>query len=212
VLKKHAGFACAQQHVACAEVELVHAGNEFNQQQWRHAKPYVQIAEDRLEEAQTLAEGCYPAPAVATLAPMVPVPAPTPVAPRVVQWTVNVVFNFDRHDMKQVRPPSKAELDALIAKLKPLQVQSVQLTGHADRLNSTGRGDYNTRLAQRRVATVRDYLVAQGIDAAFVTTAAQGDAQPVKVCDSTKMRQAELRECLLPNRRVEVVVHAVARD
>ena len=39
------GFACAQQAVACGEVELVHAGNEFNQQQWRHAKPYIQIAE-----------------------------------------------------------------------------------------------------------------------------------------------------------------------
>jgi OmpA-OmpF porin, OOP family len=37
-LKAHPGFRCAAQKTACAEVELVHAGNEFNQQQWRHEK------------------------------------------------------------------------------------------------------------------------------------------------------------------------------
>ena len=38
-LKRGPGFRCAQPQIACAEVELVHAGNEHNQQQWRHAKP-----------------------------------------------------------------------------------------------------------------------------------------------------------------------------
>ena len=57
-LKQGAGFSCAAQKTACAEVELVHAGNEFNQQQWRHAKPYVQIAEEALAEAKTLASQC----------------------------------------------------------------------------------------------------------------------------------------------------------
>ncbi|MCE2909429.1 MAG: hypothetical protein LW712_11355, partial [Burkholderiaceae bacterium] len=56
VLRGHAGWQCAQAKAACAEVELVHAGNEINQQQWRHAKPYVQIAEDLLGEAQALAD------------------------------------------------------------------------------------------------------------------------------------------------------------
>ena len=38
-LRGHAGWRCAAQKTACAEVELVHAGHEINQQQWRHAKP-----------------------------------------------------------------------------------------------------------------------------------------------------------------------------
>ena len=38
-LKQHADFQCAWKQVACAEVELVHSGNELNQQDWRHAKP-----------------------------------------------------------------------------------------------------------------------------------------------------------------------------
>jgi flagellar motor protein MotB len=38
-------------------------------------------------------------------------------------------------------------------------VESIDLVGHADRLNSTGSGDYNQRLSEKRVATVRDELV-----------------------------------------------------
>jgi len=60
-LQSHAGWRCAQPKAACAEVELVHAGNEHNQQQWRHAKPYLQIAEDLVGEAQSMAESCPPA-------------------------------------------------------------------------------------------------------------------------------------------------------
>jgi OOP family OmpA-OmpF porin len=40
------GWPCAQAKTACGEVELVHAGHEQAQLGWRHAKPYVQIAED----------------------------------------------------------------------------------------------------------------------------------------------------------------------
>jgi len=68
-LKQGAGFVCAAQKTACAEVELVHAGNELNQQQWRHARPYVQIAEDAIAEAQALAAQCQP-PARASAAPV----------------------------------------------------------------------------------------------------------------------------------------------
>ena len=62
-LKQHSGFRCAWRQVACAEVELVHAGNEHSQQQWRHSKPYVQIAEDLLSEASAAVQSCSPPPA-----------------------------------------------------------------------------------------------------------------------------------------------------
>ena len=61
-LQSHAGFQCVAQRVACAEVELVHAGNEFRQQGWRHANPYVQIAEDQLAQAREQADACVPKP------------------------------------------------------------------------------------------------------------------------------------------------------
>ena len=77
-LKKHGGFAGATQRTACSEVELVHAGNQYNQQQWRHAKPYVQIAEDQLFEAERQAEACLPSAAPAAVVAPAPAPAPAP--------------------------------------------------------------------------------------------------------------------------------------
>jgi OmpA-OmpF porin, OOP family len=222
-LKRHAGFRCAAQKVSCAEVELVHAGNEHKQQQWRHAKPYVQIAEDLLGEARQLAEACIPPPAPpaprlaelppAALPPVVPVPVvPPPAAPPVqeIRLAAHVLFNFDRHDLKNVRPFSIVQLEDLVKRIRAerLVVSSIKLSGHADRLNSTGQGDYNQRLSEKRVATVREELIRLGIDAKLISTAASGDTQQVTGCAERFKRPAELQECLLPNRRVEVQVEA----
>lgn len=62
-LQSHVGYRCATQKVACAEVELVHAGNEHKQLGWRHARPYVQMAEDWMLDAQAAAEHCTRQPA-----------------------------------------------------------------------------------------------------------------------------------------------------
>lgn len=228
-LRNHAGWQCAQQKAACAEVELVHAGNEINQQQWRHAKPYVQIAEDLLGEARALAEACVPPPAPPAppapppqspqsppppVASAVPPPPPPPAVtppPRVqdLQLRAGVLFNFDKHDRRNMRQPSLAQLEELVRKVQAekLVVRRIQLSGHADRLNGTGKDDYNQRLSEKRVATVKAELARLGIDSRLMSTVASGDSQQVQGCEKLK-RRAELQECLLPNRRVEVVIEA----
>ncbi len=218
-LKSHSGFNCAAQKVACAEVELVHAGNEFNQQQWRHAKPYVQIAEDLIAEAQKAAEACVPPPPPPAPAPKpaeAPKPAPAPVAapaPEPVNLVANVLFNFDKRDMANVRPYTKDQLDNLVARIKSdVTVQSIRLVGHADRLNSTGDKAYNVKLSQDRVETIRAYLVSNGVPANLITTDFKADTQQIEACEKPKFRsQAELQECLLPNRRVEVQLSGVRK-
>ncbi len=222
-LRGHAGFRCAQQKAACAEVELVHAGNEHQQQQWRHAKPYVQIAEDLLAEAESQAASCNPPPPpspprVAPPPAPVPVPVPTPEAPKAapqapvqeLNLSAAVLFNFDRHDAKNMRPFSVVQLEELVRRVQrdKLVVESVRLAGHADRLNGTGHGDYNQRLSEKRVATVKAELVRLGLDGKLVVTAAAGDTQQVSGCEARFPRPAELQECLLPNRRVEVTISA----
>jgi OmpA-OmpF porin, OOP family len=219
-LRGHAGWRCAQQQAACAEVELVHAGNEFKQQQWRHAKPYVQIAEDLLQQAQALAAACNPPPAPpAPPSPaVVPVPPPVPEAPKAaplpavqeLQLSAAVLFNFDKSDARNMRPFSVVQLEALVRRIQAegLIVQRVQLSGHADRLNGTGQGDYNQRLSQQRVATVQAELLRLGLEPSRISTAASGDTQQVTGCEARFPRPAELQECLLPNRRVEVLVQA----
>jgi OmpA-OmpF porin, OOP family len=232
-LRGHRGFQCAQQKVACAEVELVHAGNEYNQQQWRHAKPYVQIAEDLLGEARLLAASCLPPPAPVVAipaAPVAPVTPPPPVAGPVVapisiapqpapkpvvqplQLRSQVLFDFDKADTRNMRANTVAELRQMVAKIKAdgLVVQSVRLAGYADRMKTAVATDYNLRLSERRVNTVAAELKRLGIDAGLITVAAGGDSQQVVDCSAQKFkRKADLEECLLPNRRVEVLVDAV---
>lgn len=208
-LKQHEGFKCAWKQVACAEVELVHAGNEFNQQQWRHAKPYVQIAEDLVSEANQLVAQCGPAP-VAPEKIVVAVPVPLPQA---VSLQARVLFDFDQFGPQHIRPESRAELDTLVSRLKleGVTVQTLSLTGHADRLNSTGNTAYNQQLSQKRVNTVRDLLAAQGLVVSSVAVDARGDREQVEACQRQFNKPAELQECLLPNRRVQIELTGTKR-
>jgi OOP family OmpA-OmpF porin len=208
-LKQGAGFVCAAQKAACAEVELVHAGNEFNQQQWRHAKPYVQIAEDEIAEAQSLASQCTP---LAMAAPSAPLPAAVPSAAetRFVMST-GLVFDFDRSDGADIRAPGREQLEAMWRKVEAehLRVVSIRLVGHADRLNGTGDRVYNQALSERRASTVRELVIAHGIDGRLIESSAVGDAMPVESCQAVARSGRNLEECLLLNRRVDVELTAV---
>lgn len=186
------GFACAQQAVACGEVELVHAGNELNQQQWRHAKPYIQIAEDLVGDAEALARTCgMPEQAVPNAQNM--------------DLTANILFEFDRDGRGDIRSYALQSLDRAFARIREegLRIDSVALEGHADRLQGRG-AQYNIDLSKRRAETVRALLIERGVPADAIRYSYKGDAEQVQDCSSVRHPEA-LRECLLPNRRVAVV-------
>ncbi len=214
-LKLGSGFACASQQVACAEVELVHAGNEFNQQQWRHAKPYVQIAEDLVTDASESAAHCAPAPTSLKALPEAPacVPAVCTPAPEQVALSAQVLFDFDKYTPDHIRSRSRSELDALVARAKRegIHIEKLNLVGHADRLNSTGNKDYNQQLSQRRVQSISELLSAQGLVVSSSSIDARGDSEQVVACQTQFKKRAELEECLLPNRRVDVELTGVRR-
>jgi OmpA-OmpF porin, OOP family len=193
-LKKHEGFRCVEQLVACGEVELVHAGNEYNQQQWRHAKPYVQIAEDLLGQAQAGADTCL---------------KPT-IAPTVERLNLNAsaLFRFNRRTQADLLPAGKAELDQLIDRIQKVysNVERIDLVGYTDRL---GSDSYNATLSQDRADTVKAYLEAGGVSAPM-TASGRGEADPVVQCEGNKPT-AKLTNCLQPNRRVEVTITGTKR-
>jgi OmpA-OmpF porin, OOP family len=137
------------------------------------------------------------------------VPAPSTVTvtvrePNEVLLLAQVVFRFDKAAQADVAAGSLVAVQALLQKLRDdkLVLQSIQLTGHADRLNATGLPDYNMALSDRRVRTVREYLLAQGVPADKIRVEAQGDRLPRASCD--KLNGAALQDCLLPDRRVEL--------
>jgi OmpA-OmpF porin, OOP family len=256
--------ACGEPQLACAEVHLAHAGNEINQQGWRHARPYIQLAEYELAAAKKAIDGCSPAPAaivaaaapvlvapivvavptllgipVAVVAPVMPaqavvaVESPAPVAPlaaavpaaavpsaRIVEpktvvlapqatsLAAEVLFNFDTRDLSNVRDYTKQRLDSLIAQIKSagFMISSITLTGHADRMNLTGKPEYNAKLSQDRALVIKNYLINQGIAVDLISTAFKSDTVQVEACNAKFKKQIQFEECLLPNRRVEVLV------
>lgn len=218
-LKTHAGWRCAERLVACGEVELVHAGNEHRQQGWRHAKPYVQIAEDLIGDARLAAEACPalpvpvpppvpPAPPVPPPPPPPPPPAPPVVIERVV-LSANVLFAFDRRGLVDLLPEGRGQLDQLVARLDRVyaRVDKLELTGHTDRL---GTEAYNAKLSADRAETIKAYLQQQGVKVDIVAVG-RGAAEPLAHVTCSQRTQAALAQCLQPNRRVEISITGVPR-
>lgn len=197
-LKTHPGFACAAQAVACGEVELVHAGNEIHDGGWRHAKPYIQIAEDHLKKAEERAATCLPPPAP---------PAP-PAPPSIERFDISAdaLFRFNRGDLAGLLPAGKARLDELAARLTTayVKVDMIRLVGHTDRLGSEA---YNQKLSEQRAETVKQYLQSRGVGAQ-IDARGVGESQPSGETAQCKGERATpaLTLCLLPDRRVSVEV------
>ena len=199
-LKGHEGFSCAAQATACAEVELVHAGNEIHDGGWRHAKPYIQIAEDLLAKAERRAAECK-----------------TPDAPpqRHVQnldLAADALFRFDRGDLAGLLPEGKSRLDQLADQLQTVfsEVERIRLVGHTDRLGSDA---YNQKLSEQRAWTVKAYLQSRGVSAP-IQAEGVGESSPSGTtghCQGERATAA-LTKCLQPDRRVSVEVVGIKRQ
>jgi outer membrane protein OmpA-like peptidoglycan-associated protein len=102
------------------------------------------------------------------------------------------------------------QLKDLVRKVQreKLQVKSIKRSGHADRLNRTGQNEHKQRLSEKRVATVKAELAKLDIALALISTAAGGNTQQIRGCDTRFKAQVDLQECPQPKRRVEVVIEA----
>lgn len=207
-LKQAKGFSCYAQKVACAEVELVHAGNEHKQQGWRHAKPYIQIVEDLVAEATATGDSCLPPAPAQIVAAVVPQP---PV--QVVEYldvAADALFSFDKAGIDDLLPEGKTKLDELVAKLKDIyaQIDYIRLVGHTDRLGSE---QYNQLLSEHRANTVKEYLRANGITN-LIDVSGRGETEPLVECGAANKPSKMLTDCLQPNRRVSVEVKGVRKQ
>ena len=102
------------------------------------------------------------------------------------------LFDFDK---SVIKPAGKAALDALVADLSKVNVETVIAVGHTD---SIGTNDYNQKLSIRRVEAVKAYLVSNGVPADQIKTEGRGESEPVA---SNKTREGRAM-----NRRVQIEV------
>ena len=197
--KQHAQFACVAPQVACYEVQLVWMGQEYKEGGWRHANPYIGIAEQMSARIDRDLAACVPPPT-----PLVAVaPAPKPVIVPIVErfaLSADALFLFDKSGRADMLPEGKRKLDEFAARVKQLtRVDRISLSGYTDRL---GARDYNARLSQARAATVKAYLVELGVAAAVIQSEGRGSSNPVVMCPDQGL--PKLTACLQPNRRVEI--------
>ena len=122
-----------------------------------------------------------------------PPPPPPPPPPPVVQCNTGpyiVFFDWDRSD---ITAEAATVLDNAVSSYRNCGNASVMLAGHTDR---SGSAQYNMGLAQRRNASVRDYLTGRGVPGGRISSEAFGESQPrVPTADGVREPQ---------NRRVEI--------
>jgi outer membrane protein OmpA-like peptidoglycan-associated protein len=108
----------------------------------------------------------------------------------------DVLFDFNSANLK---PGAREKLARVSGILLTTPGLTIEVEGHTDSVGSDG---YNQRLSEQRAASVRDYLLRQGIMPDAVATSGLGESQPV-VSNATPAGRQQ-------NRRVELVVSGEA--
>ena len=104
---------------------------------------------------------------------------------------------FFETDSTDLTPTSRGTLDKQAQWLNQYNRYSFTVEGHAD---ERGTREYNIALGARRAQTVREYLVARGIQANRMRTISYGKERPVAVCNDIS--------CWSQNRRAVTVLNA----
>jgi OOP family OmpA-OmpF porin len=137
------------------------------------------------------------------LAPLVPVAvaetAPQPAYEKVV-LDANVVFAFDKSVLSAA---GRDTLDSFVGRIQGIGSGTMTAIGYADRF---GTDDYNHALSERRVATVKAYLISKGVEPTWmVRSSARGESQPTtKAGECAGDQSASTIACLQPDRHVFV--------
>ena len=101
--------------------------------------------------------------------------------------TFTILFDTDKSD---IRADQVATIRRGLELLRQYPTADAVIEGHAD---YRGRQAYNQALSERRAASVRDYLVAGGIDADRLSTVGYGETRPVADNDTPEGQQQNRR-------------------
>jgi outer membrane protein OmpA-like peptidoglycan-associated protein len=132
-----------------------------------------------------------PKPAPTVTEPVVEEKKPEP-KPAPLPGPFIVFFDFDKSD---ITPDAARIIRAAAKAFKENRDVRIVATGHADR---AGSQSYNQRLSERRAEAVKAALLAEGVSASAIRTAAKGEDAPlVQTGDGVREPQ---------NRRTEIVL------
>lgn len=124
-----------------------------------------------------------------------PTPPPPPPPAEIVQFKPRIQFAWDSAELE---PAQVAVLSDVVKSLLADKTYNVKIEGHA---SSEGQVEHNNKLSQRRADSVRNFLIANGVDGSRLT--ATGFGSRVPVADN------KTEEGRIQNRRVEFDVSFV---
>jgi outer membrane protein OmpA-like peptidoglycan-associated protein len=117
----------------------------------------------------------------------------------------DVLFDFAKFGLEGLTAEKRSTLAGLLerfAKYDATSLRKVIITGHSDRI---GKPEANVIISTKRAETVKAFLIRAGIDTDILEVAGVGSVSPIKHCMG-KAETAILKECLAPNRRVEIEI------
>lgn len=128
-------------------------------------------------------------------------PKPVPVQPKRLILDLSVLFDFDKSSLTQNGQEVLYKASQIIQDPRFI-VGHIEVTGYTDRL---GSASYNKTLSEKRASAVKDFFVSTGIPSAKIASYGEGKNNQVVDCKE-KMSYGDLKECLKPNRRVEILI------
>jgi OOP family OmpA-OmpF porin len=123
------------------------------------------------------------------------------VAQTEVKLNADVLFDFNQATLK---PEGRTALSNVASQAKDIRLEVIVVVGHTDRI---GADIPNQRLSERRAASVKSFLVEEGIEASRIHTEGRGRTQPVTGTDCNNVTpRTALISCLQPDRRVDIEI------
>lgn len=110
----------------------------------------------------------------------------------------DILFSFGGY---HINAEAQTMIDRIVPRLKAMDLEIILATGHADRIGSDTAND---NIALKRANAVRDYLIKSGIPASKIKVESKGSSESVAL-NCNEKSGTRLRECLSPDRRVNVV-------
>ena len=112
----------------------------------------------------------------------------------IVKFESGILFDVDQYALKT---NARTNIENLSISLKNNPETDILIVGHTD---ATGSDNYNLKLSERRAASVRSYIISQGISPIRLSTEGRGEAEAIAENETEAGRAL--------NRRVEIVIVA----
>jgi outer membrane protein OmpA-like peptidoglycan-associated protein len=112
----------------------------------------------------------------------------------IVKFDSGILFDVNKTELKTI---ARTNIESLASSLKNNPETNILIVGHTD---ATGTENYNLKLSERRAASVRSYIIGQGILSSRLQTEGKGEWESIADNETESGRAL--------NRRVEIVIVA----